>query len=726
MAMEVSGIILGGANAAAGGSASKLSDLTDVSIQGELADGQNLRYNSVLKLWQNSEITPDIYQYIQENLQGTNGVTVSSASGKHTITCGFTASGDVMPVNVVDNTLDLQLIDVNTAPGRYGGATMIPVVTVDAKGRVIQITTEAVATSSGTVSYVAITGGSTGLTVAGGPIMTSGTLTLGGCLNVAAGGTGAVQLTGYIRGNGTQPFTAVTAIPGSDVNGDIAGSAGSAAKLKTARKLTIGGVARNFDGSADVSWSLSAIGAVSKTGDAMTGPLLLGGNPTENLHAVTKQYLDQKVSISAPIGLAGQIPYVKADNTQIAEPGYILYDGQFVSNDAELATAKTRIVDQASTFNSWTRFSHSSTDYTQPAIPTELTSWSYLNGVITSTIDSQSYIGVITSERYQSYTHEVRLASTSVDDDAIGVILAWYKDPVTSREYTLSAIRSPGGLANLPAWNVSTWNIVYNFSRPDAWTVASGVLSVKWGNGAYGAVATAAGYMTGQALGGWDDFGAVGTKVRVVRDGDILTAQTTDLGTDVYIPGSLLTVDLTSDARLEKFRGAAPIGYSCASQPSVSFTVLELTDPKTAIYDVRDGSVWRYTYATNWVKSTTDTIASEIGVGRLLLDSYTRNMYFVQSDSIITVNKSTAATYSQTIAAGSFYEIDAHAEFGAHVDARTLSVQATVLDIQAGSPTQGMYINSEAVASVAVKDNQYVRVYNDHTAALDFFITVKR
>lgn len=43
----------------------------------------------------------------------------------------------------------------------------------------------------GTVTSVAVSGGSTGLTTSGGPITTSGTITLAGVLNVANGGTGA-------------------------------------------------------------------------------------------------------------------------------------------------------------------------------------------------------------------------------------------------------------------------------------------------------------------------------------------------------------------------------------------------------------------------------------------------------------------------------------------------------------------------------------------------------
>jgi hypothetical protein len=45
--------------------------------------------------------------------------------------------------------------------------------------------------SNGTVTSINVSGGTTGLTTIGGPITTSGTITLSGTLNVANGGTGA-------------------------------------------------------------------------------------------------------------------------------------------------------------------------------------------------------------------------------------------------------------------------------------------------------------------------------------------------------------------------------------------------------------------------------------------------------------------------------------------------------------------------------------------------------
>jgi hypothetical protein len=63
---------------------------------------------------------------------------------------------------------------------------------------------------TGTVTSVAASGGTTGLTFTGSPITTSGTLTLGGTLAVANGGTGATTLTsGYVlKGNGTSAVSA--------------------------------------------------------------------------------------------------------------------------------------------------------------------------------------------------------------------------------------------------------------------------------------------------------------------------------------------------------------------------------------------------------------------------------------------------------------------------------------------------------------------------------------
>ena len=63
--------------------------------------------------------------------------------------------------------------------------------------------------NTGTVTSVALSV-PTGLTVTGSPITTSGTITIGGTLGVANGGTGATTLTGILVGNGTSAISAVS------------------------------------------------------------------------------------------------------------------------------------------------------------------------------------------------------------------------------------------------------------------------------------------------------------------------------------------------------------------------------------------------------------------------------------------------------------------------------------------------------------------------------------
>ena len=81
-------------------------------------------------------------------------------------------------------------------------------------------------TGTGTVTSVAFSGGTTGLTVTGSPITTSGTITLAGTLAVANGGTGVTSSTG--TGNvvlSTSP-TLVTPVLGTPASGTLTSCTG--------------------------------------------------------------------------------------------------------------------------------------------------------------------------------------------------------------------------------------------------------------------------------------------------------------------------------------------------------------------------------------------------------------------------------------------------------------------------------------------------------------------
>jgi hypothetical protein len=75
------------------------------------------------------------------------------------------------------------------------------------------------ATGNVTISntgVVSFSGGTTGLTPA---TATTGAVTLAGTLGVPNGGSGAVTLTGYVKGNATAAFTASATIPNTDITG---------------------------------------------------------------------------------------------------------------------------------------------------------------------------------------------------------------------------------------------------------------------------------------------------------------------------------------------------------------------------------------------------------------------------------------------------------------------------------------------------------------------------
>lgn len=133
--------------------------------------------------------------------------------------------------------------------------------------------------SLGTVTSVAASGGTTGLTFAGSPITTSGTLTLGGTLGVANGGTGQTSYTNgqLLIGNTTgNTLTKATLIAGSGVS--IANGAGSITISATGSGGTVTSVsvisANGFAGTVSTATTTPAI----TLSTSVTG--LIKGNST--------------------------------------------------------------------------------------------------------------------------------------------------------------------------------------------------------------------------------------------------------------------------------------------------------------------------------------------------------------------------------------------------------------------------------------------------------------
>lgn len=161
---------------------------------------------------------------------------------------------------------------------------------------------------SGTVTSVNVSGGTTGLTTSGGPVTTSGTITLAGTLDVDNGGTGQTTaaaaitaLTGtqtlgyYLRSNGTN--AALSAIQVADVptlNQNTTGQAGSVANALTAGTGILYSVGTTYDGSVAVTIDNSAPDQVV----SLTGGTGISTSGTYPSFTITNTAPDQIVSLT--------------------------------------------------------------------------------------------------------------------------------------------------------------------------------------------------------------------------------------------------------------------------------------------------------------------------------------------------------------------------------------------------------------------------------------------
>jgi hypothetical protein len=129
--------------------------------------------------------------------------------------------------------------------------------------------------SGGTVTSVSGSGGSTGLTLTGGPITSSGTLTLGGTLAVANGGTGTASPSLVAGSN----VTISGSWPNQTIN-SVAGGTGTVTNVSVTTANGVSGTVTNSTTTPAISLSLGAITPTSVAASGTVSGSNLSGTNT--------------------------------------------------------------------------------------------------------------------------------------------------------------------------------------------------------------------------------------------------------------------------------------------------------------------------------------------------------------------------------------------------------------------------------------------------------------
>lgn len=331
-----------------------------------------------------------------------------------------------------------------------------------------------------------------------------------------------------------------------------------------------------------------------------------------------------------PTGNKGQVYYISEDSSPNVKPAYLLVKASVVENEKELKEAKEIEVDFQEVFNSWQRFSHNGA--TTPANPSEMNQWRYdaSTNTVKCTINSVSYIGFISNDKYDEYTLELTISSTDGDDDRIGVVVAYSEDP-DGTQHTISALRQTE--------REPYWMLVYDYLKPTQRIIASQNV------------------VPGDVKGGWSSF-PLGCKIRVERAGDLISVFTSPMNSDTILSSSKLSVNLSSATYLNTFKGPKQYGYSCHSQNSSTFSNIKFESGLgDVIYDISNGDTWiRDNNTKSWVIDSDRDIKTDIGIGKFVYSEINKKLFYIddkRETTLVATQNPSSAKYVHPVTPGS-------------------------------------------------------------------------
>lgn len=237
--VDINGIITAAANTPIAITFGQVSGVVPIAQGGTGETTAPLAINALLP----TQSAGTVGWYLQSNGTVCSWQPAPGGGGGGTVTQVDGVAGEITggPITV---TGTLGLATTGVAAASYGSASSVGQFTVDTKGRITTAASVAIAISGAAVSgniagnaanvtgVVAVANGGSGATTLTGYLKGNGTspftasatvpvADLSGTLPVAQGGTGAVTLTGYVKGAGTSALTASATIPSTDISGAV-------------------------------------------------------------------------------------------------------------------------------------------------------------------------------------------------------------------------------------------------------------------------------------------------------------------------------------------------------------------------------------------------------------------------------------------------------------------------------------------------------------------------
>ena len=214
-------------------------------------------------------------------------------------------------------------------------------------------------------------------------------------------------------------------------------------------------------------------------------------------------------------------------------------------------------------------------------------SWSYLRTPdrLYNATNSGSFNGFISTLKFDRYTHEATLTSPTIDDDAIGLVVAFHVDSA-GVVHTLTAMRTQGGTAPRQGWA-----LIYRRNTTLVKVIGEKAVGTPHCSNSCNPTAP------GSDGRGWN--GRM-TRVRVERDLNKIVATTGTWGTNeaslTIEPTSRIEVDLDdASLGLQIFKGAQSYGYGILSQQSSNFRNIKFNTRSDIeyVYDLVNDLVYR-------------------------------------------------------------------------------------------------------------------------------------